>query len=99
MNAIMNINMFGCDKYTSGLYYIKEDYVWPNGTLIQSLGPHYKEWDDVPNYFRCSNPQGNPILSAIFWVIFVMVRELVLPLSGHCLVSVWPLPCLCLAFR
>merc|ERR1719181_1320076 len=31
---IMYISIFGCDKYTSGLYYVKEDYVHPDGTAI-----------------------------------------------------------------
>ena len=64
-------------KYTSGLYYIKEDYVNADGTPIPGAfdgDSYYDSWSEVPRPFRCKarNASAQPGVAASFWVLFTL---------------------------
>ena len=66
---VMYINLYGCDRYTGGVYTTARA---PGGGLGRSdLRLH----DAV---FRCDHPYPHPIVSPIFWVTFVLVAAFVL---------------------
>jgi voltage-gated sodium channel len=88
---IMYINIYGCDKYASGLYYVKSSYV-DQSTKSDIPGafdgnPFYSSWAEVPNYFRCNDFEGEsvtrtvgaaPEASVIYWVMFTFVSAFVM---------------------
>ena len=61
---IMYINIYGCDKYGSGVYYVKSSYK-DEQTGLDIPGafdgnPYFSSWDEVPNYFRCNDFAEGP---------------------------------------
>jgi voltage-gated sodium channel len=56
---IMYINIYGCNKYQSGVYYVKSAYRDPiTNTDIPGTfdgNPYFSTWEEVPNYFRCND--------------------------------------------
>ena len=66
---VMYINLYGCDRYTGGVYTTARA---PGGGFgREDLRLH----DAV---FRCEHPYPHPIVSPIFWVTFVLVAAFVL---------------------
>jgi len=89
---IMYINIYGCNKYSSGVYYVKSKYRDPitNTDIAGAFdgNPYFSRWEDVPNYFRCndltetepgvSQIQPQAEVSVIFWVLFTFVSAFVM---------------------
>jgi voltage-gated sodium channel len=61
---IMYINIYGCDKYASGVYYVKSSYKDElTGEPIPGAfdgNPYFSSWEEVPNYFRCNDFAEGP---------------------------------------
>ena len=66
---IMYIGMYGCNRYSSGIFYEKDTFT-PN--------QYFSTWDEVPNYFRCHHPKAQPELAAFYWILFIFVSAFVM---------------------
>jgi hypothetical protein len=40
--------------------------------------PFYSNWKEVPNKFRCTNPEAQPIASVCYWVVFILCSAFVM---------------------
>lgn len=59
------INAYGCDVFSAGLYVMKTDY--PNAT----------QWNNIPDMYKCENPNSKPFESTIYFCSFTVVVSLV----------------------
>jgi voltage-gated sodium channel len=59
---IMYISIWGCDRYTGGIYIQKDD-------------PAIK---DVAWHFRCLHPYANPGVTVVYWVFFITIASFVM---------------------
>jgi len=73
---IMYINMYGCKKYNSGLYFYHEDYRHVEGAFDDH--PFFNSWEELPNYLKCNHPTEQPALSAFYWIIFIFISTFVM---------------------
>jgi len=71
------INYFGCEKFSSGIYYVESKYYnRETGEDVPGAfdGDHfYHTWSDVPAHFRCRHPEASPISAVLYSISFVLI--------------------------
>jgi hypothetical protein len=79
---IMYISMYGCDKYPSGMYYIKDDYFDPvtkefKPEMLEGH-PYFSTWKEIPNFFKCNSPKAQPAIAGFYWILFTFISSFVM---------------------
>lgn len=78
---IMYISMYGCDKYPSGIYYVKDKYITKDGTEPEynlDDHPYFDTWSDIPGYFKCNNGTAQPAIAGLYWILFTFISSFVM---------------------
>jgi voltage-gated sodium channel len=72
---IMYISIYGCNVYSSGIYYDLASYdpKYYGQDAVGADNNFFATWEEVPNYFKCNKPAAQPALSAFYWIFFIMV--------------------------
>lgn len=63
----LRINAYGCDVYDAGIYVLKSDYI--NSSSM---------WNKIPDMYKCTSPEQQPFVSAVYWLTFISIASLIL---------------------